>query len=110
EYALSVEVVRWLAVTPLLQSIHYLAANTLTGAGFQNIRGSIQLAVAGINILLNLWLIPIYSWKGAAWSTIGSEALLCILLCGSLAYVYRRDESKIDSAVDREKKDSPAYT
>jgi O-antigen/teichoic acid export membrane protein len=28
------------------------------------------------NILLNLWLIPAYSWRGAAWSSLASDGLL----------------------------------
>jgi O-antigen/teichoic acid export membrane protein len=85
EYARTVEALRWLAVLPVLKAMHYFLADTLTGAGFQAVRTCIQAGVGGFNILLNLWLIPAYSWRGAAWSSIASDALL---LCGVATAVF----------------------
>jgi len=79
-YRESVEVIRLLAALPLLQSIHVFAADTLTGAGFQAIRSAVQIAVVLLNVLLNVWLIPLYSWKGAAWATVISDGVLTLLL------------------------------
>jgi O-antigen/teichoic acid export membrane protein len=45
--------------------------------------------VAVFNILINLWLIPAYSWRGAAWSSIASDALLACLM-GSAVFVLSR--------------------
>jgi hypothetical protein len=36
----------------------------------------VQAGVAIFNVLVNLWIIPAYSWRGAAWSSIASDALL----------------------------------
>ncbi len=80
EYTASIGAVRWLCLIPLLQSMHYLIANTLTGAGMQGIRSGIQAMIAILNVTLNLLLIPLYSWKGAIWATLISETLLGILL------------------------------
>jgi O-antigen/teichoic acid export membrane protein len=85
EYNASVDVLRWLAIVPLLQSVYYLGANTLMGAGHQAVRSLIQIAVAALNVLLNLWLIPRHGWQGAAWATLASEAAL---LAGLWAAVW----------------------
>jgi O-antigen/teichoic acid export membrane protein len=84
EYARIVEALRWLAVLPVLKAVHYFLADTLTGAGYQAVRTCIQAGVGGFNVLINLWLIPAYSWRGAAWASIASDALL---LCGVAAAV-----------------------
>lgn len=88
EYVDAATALRWLAPLPLLKALHYFAADTLTGAGFQGLRSGLQVIVAIFNVLVNLWLIPLYSWKGAAWSSLASDGLLMlglwvlvILLC-----------------------------
>jgi O-antigen/teichoic acid export membrane protein len=88
EYARTVEALRWLALLPLVKTIHYFLADTLTCSGHQGYRALIQLAVAGFNVLVNLWLIPAYSWRGAAWSSLASDMLLAVLMC--LAVVVLR--------------------
>jgi O-antigen/teichoic acid export membrane protein len=85
EYALTSEALRWLAPLPILKGLHYFLSDTLTGAGHQGLRTAIQAFVAAFNVLINLWLIPAYSWRGAAWSSIASDALL---VCGAGAAVF----------------------
>ncbi len=79
EYSRTVEALRWLSVLPFLKVLHYFFSNVLTGAGHQGVRTSIQVVVALFNVLINLWIIPLFSWRGAAWSSIASDALLA---CG----------------------------
>lgn len=74
------EAVRWLSLLPALRSLHYLAADALTGAGFQLLRSAMQVVVASLNVVLNLWLIPLYSWRGAAWASLASDGLLALSL------------------------------
>jgi O-antigen/teichoic acid export membrane protein len=76
EYHRSVEALRWLAFIPLLRASHYFFSDALTGAGYQGIRTGIQAAVAIFNVSINFWLIPRYSWRGAAWSSLASDGLL----------------------------------
>jgi O-antigen/teichoic acid export membrane protein len=76
EYVRTVEALRWLAPLPILKALHYFLSDTLTGAGRQGLRSAIQAGVALFNVLINLWLIPAYSWRGAAWSSIASDGLL----------------------------------
>jgi O-antigen/teichoic acid export membrane protein/predicted glycoside hydrolase/deacetylase ChbG (UPF0249 family) len=89
EYARTVEALRWLALLPLLKTIHFFCANTLTGSGHQGARTLIQVVVAGFNVLINLWLIPAYSWRGAAWSSVATDALLAALMCLAMLRVDR---------------------
>jgi O-antigen/teichoic acid export membrane protein len=80
EYARTTEALRWLSLLPLLKTLHYFAADALTGAGHQGLRTLMQVVVAGFNVLVNLWLIPAYSWRGAAWSSLASDGLLAVAL------------------------------
>lgn len=79
-YVEVVPALRWLAILPLLRSIHYFAADALTGAGHQGWRTTTQVAVALLNVGLNLVLIPAYSWAGAAWASIFSDGVLAVAL------------------------------
>jgi O-antigen/teichoic acid export membrane protein len=92
DYARSVSALRWLAVLPFLKTIHSFFADALTGAGHQRLRTMIQIAVAVFNILINLWIIPAYSWLGAAWSSIASDAALLCLLAVAIAGLSRRQQ------------------
>jgi O-antigen/teichoic acid export membrane protein len=91
EYGRSVEALRWLALLPLLKSIHHLTADALTGAGYQGLRTSIQISVAVMNVGINLWLIPAYGWRGAAWSSLASDGLLAVIMVACLSILIRRD-------------------
>lgn len=79
-YDAVVPAVRWLAVIPLFRCIHSFLADALTGAGYQGQRTVIQIVVAVVNVLLNLWILPRWSWRGAAWTSIASDALLMVVL------------------------------
>lgn len=93
EYASTVGALRWLALIPLFKTLQFFAADAMTGANFQGTRTLIQVADALLNIGLNLWLVPRYSWLGAAWASLASDGLLAIALwCG--AYVLLLKETK----------------
>jgi O-antigen/teichoic acid export membrane protein len=89
EYAETAVALRWLCPLPFLKAAHYFLADTLTGAGYQGLRSGIQAGVAGFNVAINLWLIPRYSWLGAAWSSIASDLLLALSV-GTAVYVLSR--------------------
>ena len=90
EYAHATEALRWLAALPLLKTFRSFAADTLTGAGRQGLRTLIQIGAAAFNILVNLWVIPAYGWRGAAWSSVVSSALLWLLLWAAANHLARR--------------------
>jgi O-antigen/teichoic acid export membrane protein len=89
EYVFTAEALRWLALLPVLKVMHYFLSDSLTGAGYQGVRTCVQAGVALFNVLINLWIIPAYSWRGAAWSSIASDALL-VCSVGTAAYVLSR--------------------
>jgi O-antigen/teichoic acid export membrane protein len=92
EYAGAVEALRWLAPLPFLKAMHYFAADTLTGAGFQGVRSAVQVLIALFNVLINLWLIPLYSWRGAALSSLASDGFLMLGLWMMVAFLYRQQD------------------
>jgi O-antigen/teichoic acid export membrane protein len=91
EYARTTEALRWLAPLPLLKALHYFLSDSLTGAGYQWLRSSIQTGVAVFNVLINFWLIPAYSWRGAAWASILSDGLLAASVYVAILCVVRQE-------------------
>jgi O-antigen/teichoic acid export membrane protein len=90
KYEAVVPAVRWLALIPLLRCIHSFLADALSGAGLQRARTGIQVLVALINIALNLVILPQYSWRGAAWTSVGCDGLLVVLFWSTALYYHRR--------------------
>lgn len=91
------DIVRWLALLPLIQGIHVLYGNALMGVGRQPLRSAIQAGTAAINAGLNVWLITSYSWRGAVIATLLSEGLLAVAMV-----VLLRQATRADSGVSRE--------
>ena len=83
------DAIRWLAILPSLRAMHYFAADALTGAGHQELRTAAQVGVAVLNVALNLILIPAYSWVGAAWASLASDATLAVSLWSILTVLAR---------------------
>jgi O-antigen/teichoic acid export membrane protein len=91
EFAESVSAIRWLAVVPLLMTLHRFAADSLTGAGWQARRTHIEFGAAALNVLLNLALVPVFSWHGTAWVTVATEVVLIVALGLALRGIARSD-------------------
>jgi len=92
EYHSTVEALRWLSILPILKVVHSFLTDMLAGAGYQALRTVIHVSVAVFNVLINLWLIPAYSWRGAAWSSIASDALLACGLAAAVFVLFRRPQ------------------
>jgi O-antigen/teichoic acid export membrane protein len=90
-YAGSDGALRWLSPIILFRTIHYFFSNSLTGADFQGVRSALQVAVAAVNLALNLWLIPAYSWRGAAWASLASDGLLMVSVYGAILVISARE-------------------
>jgi O-antigen/teichoic acid export membrane protein len=88
----SVEATRWLAVIPLLRCVHLFLGDALSGAGYQAIRTSVQVGVGGLNILLNIYFIARWSWRGAAWTSIMCDGLLLLGFWLALKWACRNAE------------------
>jgi hypothetical protein len=54
--------------------------------------------VAVFNVLINLWIIPAYSWRGAAWSSIASDALLACVMVAVVLVLSRRSQRALAEA------------
>jgi O-antigen/teichoic acid export membrane protein len=94
QYEAVIPALRWLALIPFLRCVHVFLGDALSGAGFQRTRTGIQVLIAVINVGLNLLILPRYSWRGAAWTSLGCDALLMILFWVAVSY-YARQESKM---------------
>jgi O-antigen/teichoic acid export membrane protein len=92
KYDAVVPALRWLALIPFLRCFHVFLADALSGAGFQRLRTGIQVIVALINIGLNLVILPRYSWRGAAWTSLGCDGLLVVTFWFTVLYCRRREE------------------
>ncbi|GGL95400.1 polysaccharide biosynthesis protein [Deinococcus aerolatus] len=90
DFAATADVLRWLSPLVLLKTLHYFAADALTGAGYQGTRSAVQVGVAVVNGLLNLWLLPRYGWLGAVWASLASDLLLVLTLWSIVAFKTRK--------------------
>ncbi len=90
KYVQTALALRWLAFLPVLRSVHVFLADSLSGAGFQSLRCAIQVAVALVNVALNLLILPTYGWIGAAWTSLASDGLLVVMLWVAVEYNMRR--------------------
>ncbi|MFS0836750.1 oligosaccharide flippase family protein [Paenibacillus sp. 1P03SA] len=99
-YASTVEVLYYLSLIPFLQSIYYPLSDVLTGAGYQSYRSYIQVAAVVLNVGLNVILIPLLSWKGAALSAIISQVFICASIAIFLFLLFKRSKAKRLSNVE----------
>ncbi len=90
KYDAVVAAVRWLALIPFLRCLHSFLADALSGAGLQRTRTAIQVVAAVMNIALNLVILPRYSWRGAAWTSLGCDGLLVVMFWFTVLYYRRR--------------------
>jgi O-antigen/teichoic acid export membrane protein/GT2 family glycosyltransferase len=68
--------IQLLALIPVMRCVHWFIADALSGADAQVLRTGIQVGVALLNIGLNLLVLPRWSWVGAAWTSLASDAAL----------------------------------
>lgn len=93
DYIPAVDFIRLMSGLIILRSLTFLAADALTGSGHQKYRTSVQVAIAALNVLLNLWLIPHHGIVGAVISTLACEAILAVLLWSYIGACLRRQGS-----------------
>lgn len=75
----SATALRWLCLLPLLRALHYSWGTTITASASQWNRTATQAAAAGINLALCAWMIPRWSWQGAAWASLLTDGSLVLL-------------------------------
>lgn len=79
DYAAASPALRILAPILVFQGLHYLFGDALMGVGKQAWRSVAQMAVALVSVACNVVLIPIFGWPAAAFTALGSSALLFLL-------------------------------
>jgi O-antigen/teichoic acid export membrane protein len=70
---------RWLCILPAFRALQLSGGDALTGAGYQRFRTAAQLTAAALNFAVNLYLIPRFSWHGAAWSSLLTDGSLAVM-------------------------------
>lgn len=91
-FAASASAVRWLALLPVFRAFALSGGAGLTASGHQNSRTIVQCLAATFNFGVNLYLIPHFSWLGAAWASLATDALV-----GGgnwVLYLYRCQKAK----------------
>lgn len=91
QYEAAIPALRWLALIPFMRCVHVFLGDALSGAGFQRTRTGIQVFVALLNVGLNFLILPRYSWRGAAWTSLGCDAALVMLFFTALSYRVRQE-------------------
>jgi O-antigen/teichoic acid export membrane protein len=98
-YAESAVALRWICPLPAIKSVHSFLTDTLTGANYQWQRSSSDIAVAIFNVLINLWIIRAYAWRGAAWSSLITDTLLAALLYTIIRLHLKRERAATGGAI-----------
>lgn len=86
----SVGALRWLCLLPVLRALHYSWGSAITGAASQWNRTVTQFGAAALNLCLNAFLIPRWSWWGAAAASLLTDAALAAASYCVLAHLSRR--------------------
>ena len=89
-YREAASALRWLCLIPFFRTFHLSAGDAIAGAGHQKFRLLSQSIAAGGNLLLNLYLIPLYSWRGAAAASLMTDAALGLMNWSALLWIKRR--------------------
>jgi O-antigen/teichoic acid export membrane protein len=88
-YAEAVSALRWLCLIPFFRCFHLSAGDAIAGAGHQKFRLVSQSIAAIGNLLLNLYLVPRYSWHGAAWASLATDGALGVMNWLALMFLSR---------------------
>lgn len=84
---------QWLAFVPFLVALQMYAFNALIGLGRQRECLFVTVGASILNIMLNLALIPRYTWKGSTAATITAETISVAALWVLLRREVRRAPS-----------------
>ncbi|SHF57642.1 Membrane protein involved in the export of O-antigen and teichoic acid [Desulfacinum infernum DSM 9756] len=80
DFSAAVDVIRWLVWLPLLSVPRRFGQMTLSSSGWQ--RRSLAVLVFGavLNLMANLWAIPLWGWRGAVAATYIAEMAMGVLV------------------------------
>jgi O-antigen/teichoic acid export membrane protein len=93
----AVSALRWLCLIPFFRCFNLSAGDALAGAGHQKSRLVCQSIAAIGNLLLNLYLVPRYSWHGAAWASLATDGSLGAMNWLALIYLSKRSAPSLQT-------------
>jgi O-antigen/teichoic acid export membrane protein len=93
DFTKSGSALRWLCIIPILRCVHLGAGDAISGAGYQKFRLASQFSAATINFLMNLLLIPRYSWVGAAIASLITDGSLAVMNWTLLYWLKKKEAS-----------------
>ncbi|MFZ0662711.1 MAG: oligosaccharide flippase family protein [Acidobacteriaceae bacterium] len=99
-FAESVTALRWLCLLPLLRVLHYAWGTTITASASQWYRTATQAGAAALNLGLCAWMIPIWSWQGAAWASLVTDGSLAVLSWVVLRRIRARGRVELSAISD----------
>ncbi|GBG15674.1 uncharacterized protein NMK_3285 [Novimethylophilus kurashikiensis] len=85
-FAAAVPSLQWLAWLPLISLPRQFFQTSLISSNYQNFTMIILGSGAALNIALNIWLIPMWSWQGAVVATYFAE----IFMASTMLLVARK--------------------
>jgi O-antigen/teichoic acid export membrane protein len=89
-YADTARAIQWLALIPIFRAVHSFLADMLTSAGYQGTRMVAQTGAAVVNVVADVLLIPAFSWVGAAWASLITDASLVVILTFITYFIHSR--------------------
>ncbi len=90
----SVVALRWLCLLPLLRVLHYSWGTTITASASQWYRTATQIGTAVLNLGLCAWMIPRWSWQGAAAASLLTDGLLAVFSWAVLWWIRRDSDQR----------------
>jgi O-antigen/teichoic acid export membrane protein len=93
-FAQSVDAIRWLCLIPLFRCFHLSAGDAMAGAGYQRYRLGGQSVAVAFNFGANLYLIPHFSWRGAAFASLLTDGGLGLLSWTILLALKKRNSGE----------------
>jgi O-antigen/teichoic acid export membrane protein len=91
-YSDAVPALQWLAWFPLISLPRLLLQSLLIGGDRQNYAVEVLAGGALFNIALNLWVIPLWSWRGALAATYAAEIAMAVAM-GVIAFSSQAKQS-----------------
>ena len=91
DYATAGDALRLLCVLPLAVSAEAFVATAMTAVGHQRIRVASTLMSTGVNVVLNIALIPAHGWRGAVVASLVCSALNAAVLWSALLVLRSRE-------------------
>lgn len=90
EFAGAVPLIKWLALLPVVQAVHYTLSDALSGSGYQRYRMVAQFVVVAFYLATAFLVIPSHKAPGAVATCLASELFLAALITGIVLILYRR--------------------